>query len=147
MLNNLTDTEIKKALECCTELKGKHACRECPLQFRDGSCTTILVKHSLDLINRQEQEIEKQKDNYMELLEICSTRGDIISKQKVENESLKAEVERLKNAYLAYEEISGLKQAKVEAYNKFAYLLKKIPRTSVLKNEIDNILNELVGNT
>ena len=30
-------------------------------------------------------------------------------------------------------------------YKEFHHLLKKIPRTSVLKNEIDNLLNELVG--
>ena len=37
-------------------------------------------------------EVEKQKDNYMELLEISSTRADTISKQSVEIERLKTEI-------------------------------------------------------
>ncbi len=37
------------------------------------------------------------------------------------------------------------KGLKAEAYQKFAKLLKSIPRTYVYKNEIDNALEELVG--
>ena len=78
MPNKLTDTEIKKALECC--ILGD--CQGCFYGDTDQRhCKDDLMQYALDLINRQEEE----------------------------NESLKAEVERLKgiikNAQVGIEEI------------------------------------------
>lgn len=59
----MTDKEIIKALECCR--KGK--CRECCMDeeyLSINECTTELAKAALNLIQRQQAEIEKlQEEN------------------------------------------------------------------------------------
>ena len=51
----MTDNEIIKALECCK----KDDCDNCPNDF--GNCCANLSGCSLDLINRQQAEIERLK--------------------------------------------------------------------------------------
>ena len=139
MPNNLTDAEIKKALECCA--KNEDDCTtECPLWLNDESCFSYLIKPILDLINRQEQE----------------------------NESLKAEVERLLQKTQRPQDADPMDfcgvlcdfaeeliaKAKAEAYKEFAEgLLKKELESKyfshmayqALKFDTNNLLNELVG--
>ena len=55
----MTDTEIIKALECCSEPAGKCCCEVCPLHHREDSCTTALIKKAVELVNRQKAEIER----------------------------------------------------------------------------------------
>lgn len=58
----MTDNEIIKALECCR--KGK--CRECCMDeeyLSINECTAELAKEALDLIQRQQERIERQKGN------------------------------------------------------------------------------------
>lgn len=56
----MTDNEIIKALECCAEnTEGK--CRECPFHKLQISCIDVLERSSLDLINRQREEIDRLK--------------------------------------------------------------------------------------
>ena len=51
----MTDKEIIKALECCI----KHTeCPECPMKGT-RNCISELNKNALDLINRQQAEIER----------------------------------------------------------------------------------------
>lgn len=61
----MTDDEIVKALECCNEddedISDLIVCNKCPL-CDDTRCTNHLRDFSLDLINRQQAEIEKLKD-------------------------------------------------------------------------------------
>lgn len=58
---SLTDAEIIKALECCS----KQSCEGCP--YNDGTSKCLmetLPRDTLDLINRQQAEIERfQKEN------------------------------------------------------------------------------------
>ena len=49
----MTDKEIIKALECCK----KDDCDNCPNDF--GNCYANLSGYSLDIINRQQAEIER----------------------------------------------------------------------------------------
>ena len=58
MNNNLTDNEIIKALECCCK---NNNCEGCPLDYLTFSsqCASELIIKSLDLINRQNSEIER----------------------------------------------------------------------------------------
>jgi hypothetical protein len=66
----MTDAEIIKALECCKMPVGSGACNNCPLKvIRDNlhkedtkSCTTIMMENALDLIKRQQAEIERLKE-------------------------------------------------------------------------------------
>lgn len=153
--NKLTDTEIKKALECCKYSIYEKRCVDCFL-IDEKRCIELVTKSALDLINRQDQE----------------------------NESLKAEVERLQNAYkqCAWERdifaedmtqeikkdcsylMLDIKTIKTEAYKEFAELVhchcesiinqewnKNVSPVSwadaykEFDNEVDNLLNELVG--
>ena len=63
-----------------------------------------------------------------------------------------AEIERLKKAYSVYEETTGLKQAKFEAYKEFAERLKQVFwNNNIFETCIrliaDNILKELTEET
>lgn len=61
----MTDNEIIKALECCCSETIEKTCGDCPL-FNVGrpDCYRILANNSLDLINRQQAELEKLKQEY-----------------------------------------------------------------------------------
>lgn len=53
----MTDNEIIKALECCLNVDSK--CADCHFSFERHFCKNALLKQTLDLINRQQQEIER----------------------------------------------------------------------------------------
>lgn len=58
----MTDAEIIKALEWC--LIGKGQCSECPLtNIPLSKCRISLYRDVLDLINRQQEEIDRLKFN------------------------------------------------------------------------------------
>ena len=61
MSKNLTDNEIKKALECC--MKICKDCNNCPYMNDDYinvyNCKYALLKYVLDLINRLQSENER----------------------------------------------------------------------------------------
>lgn len=62
----MTDNEIIKALECC-EL---YSCHKCPLIEQCIEDDTFLPKYAIDLIKRQQAEIERlQKQHRLNLLE------------------------------------------------------------------------------
>lgn len=83
----LTDAEVKKALECCSTYHDVSSCQNCPL---DGKCEpNLLEQYALDLINRLEGENKKNEN-------IIRIADKTIATLQAENESLKAEVERLK---------------------------------------------------
>ena len=61
----MTDNEIIKALECCTKGTISDVCIDCPLRTTD-ICTEEengVLKLALDLINRQQAEIERLNNN------------------------------------------------------------------------------------
>ena len=83
MTDKLTDAEVKKALECCSEPYCND--NQCPLYkntINTKDCITQLSTNALDLINRLEGENKKNET--------------IIRFADKTIESLKAEVERLK---------------------------------------------------
>ncbi len=85
MPNKLTDTEVKKALEYCIEATD---CIDCNVnQECDGR---TVLRYALDLINRLEGENEKNEN-------IIRIADKTIATLNAENESLKAEVERLED--------------------------------------------------
>ena len=160
MPNKLTDAEVKKALECCASVDDGCSI-DCPLYGGDDSCFSTLLKPTLDLINRQTTRLRKVEHQLDDALKM----GEIIN---AENVSLKAEVERLKNAYkqCAWERdifaedmtqeikkdcsylMLDIKTIKAEAYKEFAEWLKKIAidvGSVTMEIEVDNLLNELVG--
>lgn len=55
----MTDSEIVKALECCTA-KPRALCKECPYFLGNGKCKLeALQRDSLALIKRQQAEIDR----------------------------------------------------------------------------------------
>ena len=128
----MTDAEIIKALECCTS-DEVGMCHICPL---DGGCNgdiTILLNCSLDLINRQKEEIERLKNNvFCEVVIDEETMRNIVNEKvagfeldiaSIKAEAIKEFAERLKNKF----EISS-------AYS-FGYF----------ECQIDNLVKEMEG--
>lgn len=143
----LSSAEVKKALECCAYSDG---CESCP-QSKQCDGVEPLV-NALDLINRQEDKCKAYKHYYDECLKDLKNAN-------AENESLKAEVERLKaevkfSDYLEYETTN---QIKAEAYKECIEKVKENIDTHehltceecncvpIGKSTLDNLLKELVG--
>jgi hypothetical protein len=61
----MTDKEIMKALKVCAKNETPFCCGECELGENNSSCDCVdrLLKLSLDLINRQQAEIERLKNS------------------------------------------------------------------------------------
>ena len=144
----MTDNQIIKALECCADEMGcKKGC-PCFDPKAKGSCCTIskigIEKIALDLINRQQAEIERL--------------------QKVK-EQIKKEKNKILDAQMFLAKICDnlekkLKTAKAEAIKEFAERLKALDRLDVdvsygygrehyteaiAVNLIDNLVKEIIG--
>ena len=137
MPNKLTDAEVKKALEEYIEFSD--------FEYTEYTSIRIdVLQNALDLINRREGENKKNEN-------IIRIADKTIATLQAENESLKAEVERLKaNEEMAEGYADALvEMTKAEAYKEFAEKIKEKTKwlfSSVsINNEIDNLLNELEG--
>lgn len=140
----MTDSEIIKALECC----GNNTCRECVYNTSDDrfdlTCTTNMAKDALDIINRQQTEIDI-------LIRKKETLRDEIAEQQAEIERLTNKLEYLNGKYLIPQQ-----KIKAEAIKGFAERLKEKAYTTSqnivgkcwyeLDSElIDNLLEEMEG--
>lgn len=93
-MNKLTDSEIVKALECCSEPAGKCCCEVCPLHYREDSCTTALIKMTVELVNRQNAEIERLQ-KAIKVQDIMIGNQDLKIKGAI-NEAIKEFAEKVK---------------------------------------------------
>jgi hypothetical protein len=165
----MTDAEIIKALECCTNSLDCPA--DCPLYEYAGYCFLALHKPTLDLINRQKTEIERLKT----LAELGNMRANDYRVMRDRALRAEADVEWLKKIRTTvndfWVELQGLsiakgkekptleelleyiEQAKAEAIREFAERLKertKMPIGTlygkmVYIKDIDNLVKEMVG--
>jgi hypothetical protein len=73
-MNNMTDNEIIKALECCW---NENECigDECPFFKPINDCAPLIAMETLDLINRQKAEIKRLHTSIKEVDEYLSN-GD-----------------------------------------------------------------------
>ena len=120
----MTDNEIIKALECCTD-ESYENCNECPYSTDTLSCERLkLLEDSLDLINSLKAEIER----------------------------LKKEVSVARDAYISIQD--RYEHTKTEAYKEFAERLNEGAQIAdcfdsynmvVGTHFIDNLLKEMVG--
>ena len=162
MPDKLTDKEIANALECCLDVSDS-TCKNCPLFNITNStmvCSKIATKFALDLINRLQEENEELVGNIDKLkaelfdkteqlnVELQAMRGAANS-YKAENEKLKKEKDEY--AFLYDKHINtAFSHIKTEAYREFAIRLLaligsvELPNLE-LKQHINNLLNELVG--
>ena len=93
----LTESEIMKALECCSKPVGED-CNECPLKSSD--CLKVNIEElALDLINRKNEEIErvtKERDN------ITKTYTEVVDAWKITRaKAIKEFAERVKEEIIS----------------------------------------------
>ena len=115
MPNNLTDAEIKKALECCASVDDGCSI-DCPLYGGDDSCFQTLLKPTLDLINRKTTRLRKVEHQLDDALKMYNT---------IKAEAYKECIEKAKS------QCNKIPQYHFNLLNVELYL--------------DNLLNELVG--
>ena len=121
----MTDNEIIKALECCTD-ESYENCNECPYSIDAERCERMkLLEDILDLINHQKAEIERLKN------EIQTTKDAYIMLQTkneiIKSEAVKEFAERLKEKSFKTIRNYGLTKDVVEVC------------------DIDNIVKEMIG--
>ncbi len=122
-IDNVTDNEIIKALERCNKPIGKAECTECPYFKTNGSCSEKLINDAIDLINRQNAEIERYK-GVIKILE-----NDVAT---ATSKAIKEFAERLKSKFAH----SG----KSTKYGDFTW-------GDITSYELDNLVKEMAGET
>ena len=139
----MTDKEIIKALEGCGS--GSGGCKQCPMFEDCRKDIHALEKYALDLINRQQAEIE-----YLKKVIETMTNEQILSatEAKKEIDRLIDEIDEL-NIEIAKLYFKKDK-AKAEAIKEFVERLKKrmgycdLPIV-IVRHHIDNLVKEMVG--
>ena len=157
MPDKLTDNEIKKALECCSD--ELHCCSVCPQYLKDSDndyCREDINKSALDLINRLQAENE---DLFYKLTGVMHSvdkwlDGDELKQDEV-NRAATMREKTLQIVEYAQKAISlhnaDIKRAKAEAYKEFAYRFKdkfndlSTFNINVVFETVNNLLKELVG--
>ena len=101
----MTDNDIKKALECCIT----NDCAKCKAYDETNGeivdCLHAICRNALDLINRQQAEIERLESKVKKLgkeqYDLCSQIVNLKDDVKYsKSEAIKEFAERLKNATL-----------------------------------------------
>lgn len=119
----MTDNDIIKALECCS--KDTYICKECQL-YVERKCMRKLNSLALDLINRQQAEIERLK-GWQDLLK--AEKHSLIKAEAVKEfaEKVKKELSLLK------------KECRKVLDNDGAFAIDRA------RKKIDNLVKEIVG--
>lgn len=147
----LTVAEIKKALECCIRNDG---CEQCPISEK---CfffynkphveTPEILRLSLDLINRQQAEIESVNERADMWHREAELNAAELIKMQADNERLKklleeADINYNKCAKRFYTEAikEFAEQVKTAFYYEFEELIP-----SIMAEKIDNLVKEMVG--
>ena len=134
----MTDKEIIKALECC--MNGR-CDDECPFRETREHCHN-LDSLILDLINRQQAEIDRWKKNCDDLYEQMSERQKAeveIAKRMGKSEAIKEFAERLKEKPIKYGiPLLGL-STKTEIEEYFNDIMMQV------RDAIDTVKKEMTG--
>ena len=120
----MTDEQIVEALKYCS--KGETICFMCPLYNKTDHCVDMLAKNALDLINRQQAEIER-------LEKIRKADNNLITSLNKCYETAKAE---------AYKEFT--EKLKEKCYEDFQETYEMLS-PYVTDDDIDNLLKEMEG--
>ena len=119
----MKDNEIIKALECCSALDKD--CQKCLYNERFGNiCIHFLCKDTVDLINRQNAEIDRLED----ILDKKVVEFAYEKKQDIKSEAYKEFAEWLKTEYAQGINWFGVKE-----------------HYFVNVEDIDNLVKEMVG--
>ena len=141
----LTDEEIISSLEVIAATRNCDECKIRNCKWGTCNCSQITANAALDLINRQNEEIEAlYRINAESEKEIYEIRKELLGKENLE-ESFKRSVrdfdKRLEKT---------VKLERVYAYKEFAERLKKETLSDrgydiLQQGTIDNLLKEMVG--
>lgn len=130
----MTDNEIIKTLECLCG--GGDSCTECAYhkKYRFDECRKQVAKDALDLINRQQVEVQQITEKFNCQQTVYADLSKIIKKQKEEIVRLEYENEILsKNADTAFQD--GLN----EAQDLYAEQIKDEIKSEAIKELIDKL--------
>ena len=129
----MTDNDIIKAFMCCHSFD--ESCGDCPYKNGDGTFCSKLLNDVLDLVIRQQAEIERlQKEVEIELDKLNAEKNDVMYyKDQIKTEAVKEFADKLK------EKISN----SIYEYWNFGtggyYLAEDV------EEDIDNLVKEMVG--
>ena len=126
-----TDAEIVKALECCAE---NSASRHFILTYR-GTPLSLLLKDALNLINRQDEELNRLQAENERLKEQFHYLDIECERLEKENEIVKSE---------AYKECIEKVKSEIDSQSHSRSLEASGERFRIHKI-LDNLLKELVG--
>ena len=154
MPDKLTDREIVKALECCSNYESHEQCKKCP--FKGGCQMNELEGLALDLINRLQCERNKYRRKVQNQHEELKNLNKVRNCLKAENERLFSDNQKYLSVMLWGNKKDAknlVNKIKAEAYKEFANELKcrthEISCNTlqvVTEYDIDNLLKELVDN-
>ena len=138
LANELSDGEIKKALECCKYSIYEKRCVDC-LLIDEKRCIELVTKSALDLINRQDQENESLKAEIQELkIEINMFRGyDEEIKAEAYKEFATKTTDKVERVKQKYERLCKEQGEKMEEHMHIHF-------NGIIKI-VKDLLNELVG--
>ena len=122
----MTDNEIIKALECCLKGCNAEGCEDCPLYEKVEDCEIEIPIIALDLINRQNSEIERLKaenEGYKHLDTILRTAIDELT-ANIKSKAIRAFASRLRRKAIL---------VKTSEYSDAYYAVKSDSISSVVK--------------
>lgn len=145
----MTDKEIKSAMEACLNRTDRCVCtiEDCPYAWED-ECSIDLWKDALDLINRQQAEIDRLTEwNKIKIEEMRQERQEMLAR----NKKFRADIiEKNEKMFLEAEA-----QIRPQAIKEFAEKLKediryRIDATGDFElyeafQDIDSLVKEMVG--
>lgn len=153
----MTDKEIIQAFECCTKIEegcGHEYCCKCPMSEEDvDECTASLFGKVLDLIKRQQAEIEDLKAEIEKRRKAWSEdiydKIKVIHEQNEQLDDLRLEKYGIKVINKAVPTTKAVKRyIELKAYKEFAEEFEKRCIASgvypaVIKNILKNLVKEL----
>lgn len=146
MDKQLTDSEIVKAFECCYLDKPCEECPLCKLEHADKKCfggdPSALSRMVLDLINRQNAEIEKLKAKCENTQVGYNFLKDELEETKKRNRDLVYAIKSYKAE--AYKECIEKAKSEIDSQSHSRSLEASGERFRIHKI-LDNILKEMVG--
>ena len=133
----MTDNEIIKALDCC--VSANYICpHTCPM-LKNKDCLTSLRKNALDLITRQQAEIENLKNENFILSQKRANIFEITDAyERGKAKAYKEFAERLKNEIIS-DTAYGCDSSQHTGYYDYQIKIGDIPEY------IDNLVKEMVG--
>lgn len=152
----LTDEEIKSSLEVIATTQNCNECKIRNCKWGTCNCSQITANTALDLINRQQEQLEATIAGQETLQKALAEKNAEIERRK-NNLFCKVVIDEEKMRNIINEKVAefelDIELIKTEAYKEFAARLKsylllneKGSTISVISFEnIDNLLKEMVG--